>query len=230
MKRIIFLSDLHARPDKPERERLFVEFLHREGAKCDALYLLGDIFEFGFVFRGRILAYYEPLLEEILKIKRSGIEIYFLAGNHDLWMSSYLRRKGIRIIHDGEVREIWGRKVTLFHGLLKERDALSRFARRVMFNPDSVWLYSLLPHRLGFRLALKASYLSSKRHLPFSKRHLLSSFKELDPKAEFVISGHHHEPLHFFSKAREFFVTGDWVEDFTYLEMTPDGLDIKTYR
>lgn len=230
MKRVLFASDLHALPEEPERERLFIEFLKTEARTCDSLFLLGDIFEFGFVFRGRIMESYEPLIEEITRLISAGIKVFFLAGNHDFWMKGYLKKMGLRIIRDGEILEIMGRKIMLLHGLLKERDALSRFARRIMFNPDCVWLYSLLPCGLGFNLALKASHLSSKRHLPFSKRLLLSSFKMLDCDARLVISGHHHEPLHFHSSNKEFYVTGDWIEDFTYLEMTPGGLELKRYR
>ena len=194
------------------------------------LYLLGDLFEFGFVFQGRVLPAYEPLIEEIAALIKVGVEVFFLAGNHDLWMSTYLRKKGFRIVQDGEVHKILGRRTQLFHGLLREPDSLSRLAARIMQNPTCVWLYSLLPYRLGFSLALKAAYLSRERNLSFSERLQLPGLKPINPRAEVIISGHPHEPLHFTYKERTFYTTGEWFSRFTYIEMTPSRLELKTFR
>ncbi|MEA3311026.1 MAG: UDP-2,3-diacylglucosamine diphosphatase [candidate division WOR-3 bacterium] len=230
MKRVLFASDLHARPDEPEREKIFKHFLNKEALSCDKLYLLGDLFEFGFVFRGRILPAYEPLIEEIAELIRKGVEVFFLAGNHDFWMAEYLRKRGLRIVHDGEVHEVFGRRVQMFHGLLREPDSLSRLAARIMQNPTSVWLYSLLPYRLGFSLALKAAHLSRERHATFPRLLKDSSLKPIDPRTQIIISGHHHEPLRFTYKAGTFYTTGEWFSRFTYLEMTPSGLELKAFR
>jgi len=230
VKRVLFASDLHARPDKPEREEIFKCFLKKEALSCDKLYLLGDLFEFGFVFRGRVLPAYEPLIEEIAELTRKGIKVFFLAGNHDLWMAEYLRKRGLRIVHDGEVHEVFGRRVQLFHGLLREPDSLSRLTARIMQNPTSVWLYSLLPYRLGFSLALEAAHLSRERHVRFPSVFYSSSLKPINPSTQIVISGHHHEPLRFAYRNREFYSLGEWFSRFTYLEMTPSGLELKAFR
>jgi UDP-2,3-diacylglucosamine hydrolase len=230
VKRVLFASDLHARPDEPEREKIFKHFLNKEALSCDKLYLLGDLFEFGFVFRGRILPAYEPLIEEIAELIMKGVEVFFLAGNHDFWMTEYLRKSGLRIVHDGEVHEVFGRRVQMFHGLLREPDSLSRLAARIMQNPTSVWLYSLLPYRLGFSLALKAAHLSRERHTTFPRLLKDSSLKPIDPSTQIIISGHHHEPLRFTYKAGTFYTTGEWFSRFTYLEMTPSRLELKAFR
>lgn len=229
MKRALFCSDLHARPDEPQREEHFKYFLKKEVVSCDRLYLMGDIFEFGFVFRERVLPGYESLVGELTRLVKNGIEVFFLAGNHDFWMSEYLRKKGFRIVQDGEVYEILGRKVQLFHGLLRQPDALSRFALRIMQNPTSVWLYSLLPCGLGFNLALKAAHLSRERHTTFPGSIKVSRLKRTDPSAEIIISGHHHEPFRFTYKGQDFYCVGDWIRRFAYLEMTPGGLELKTF-
>jgi UDP-2,3-diacylglucosamine hydrolase len=230
VRRVLFASDLHVRPDKPRREEVFREFLREEAASCEELYLLGDLFEFGFVFRGRVLPAYEPLIEKIAELTSKGIEVFFLAGNHDFWMSSYLRKKGFRIVQDGEVNKILGRRTQLFHGLLREPDSLSRLAARIMQNPTCVWLYSLLPYRLGFSLALKAAHLSRERNLSFPERLQLPGLKPINPRAEVIVSGHHREPLRFTYKNREFYSLGEWFSRFTYLEMTPSRLELKTFR
>lgn len=230
MRRVLFASDLHVRPDEPRREETFREFLREEAASCEELYLLGDLFEFGFVFQGRVLPAYEPFIEEIAALIKAGVEVFFLAGNHDFWISEYLRKKGFRIVQDGEVNKILGRRTQLFHGLLREPDSLSRLAASIMQNPTCVWLYSLLPYRLGFSLAIKLAKISRERKVAFLERLSGPNLKPIDPCAEVIISGHHHEPLHFTYKNREFYSLGEWFSRFTYLEMTPSRLELKTFR
>lgn len=230
MNRVLFASDLHARPDNPGREKGFLEFLATEAKTCDALYLLGDIFEFGFVFQGEVLPQYKPLIEEIATLAKRGVEVFFLGGNHDFWVTSFLRKTGIRIIQDGEACEIFGKRIQLFHGILKQKDPLSRFADRIMRNPDAVWTYSLLFPKIGFAIALKATHFSRERNLPFPQRLQISSLKVIDPGADIIISGHHHQPVYFRHGSRDFYCIGNWIESFTYLEMTPDRLELKAFR
>jgi len=227
--RVLFACDLHARPDDTGREKIFLDFLRTEGNDCDALYLLGDIFEFGFVFQGKALPEYSPLIEGIADLVRGGIPVFFLGGNHDLWMTGYLYQRGIGILHDGDVINLFGKKTQIFHGILRQADALSRFADRIMKKPDAVWAYSLLPPRLGFTLALKAARISRERHQPFCTRINASSLKPIAPTAEIVITGHHHTPLSFTYEHKTFWCPGDWIRHFTYLEMTSSCLKLKSF-
>jgi len=227
--RVLFASDLHARPDAPERERVFLEFLRTRAVDCDALYLLGDVFEFGFVFNGEVLPQYEELIERIAELAGRGTRVYFLGGNHDLWMSGYLHRRGIRILHDGETRRLFGTTVQFFHGILRQPDPLSQLVAGLLGNPDAVWLYSLVPKRIGFRMALQATGLSRKRRRPFPSRVSASALKPLSPDAEIVITGHHHRPFCFKRKGVTFWSSGNWITDASYLEMTPEGLELKTF-
>lgn len=229
MNRVIFASDLHARPDKPERERIFEYFLNKINLSCDILYLLGDIFEFGFVFRGKILPYYQRLVDDLAGLKDRGVEVYFLPGNHDLWMAEYLKKRGIGIIQDGEVVGIYGRRAQLFHGMLRLKDALSRFTDKIMRSAFGVHAYAQLPPGIGFNTALRIARASRERHHTFRKRIKGSDLRPVDPRAGIVISGHHHQPLSFTYDNRRYISLGDWIRNFTYLEMTPERLELKSF-
>lgn len=229
MVKVLFASDLHARPDEPARSEYFKYFLNKLDPSYTKVYLLGDIFEFGFVFNGKVLPYYSSLIEEISKLVRSGIEVFFLGGNHDLWIAKYLEHLGVSIVHDGDVHSILGKKVQLFHGILLQPDAFSRFVDRLMKDPDSVWLYSHVPAPLGFKAALIAAGLSRTRHQPFPRRIPVNCLKKISRDADLVITGHHHEHLHFQHDSRDIYITGNWIRDFTYLEMTEKGLELKAF-
>jgi len=230
VKRILIASDLHARPDDMQRTSLFEQFLKTQALSCDRLYLLGDIFEFGFVFRGRILPAYEALVAAIGDLVKKGIEVFFLAGNHDIWMSEYLRKRGLKLIIDGDIHYLFNRKVQFFHGILREQDALSKFAARIMNNPTAVWLYSRIPCGAGFKIALNLARVSRKRNPAFSFKFPAERLKPRDSDAEIIVSAHHHYPCKFTFEGVEYYIVGDWITHFTYLEITKQGIYLKEYR
>ncbi|MCK5664516.1 MAG: UDP-2,3-diacylglucosamine diphosphatase, partial [Thiotrichaceae bacterium] len=45
MEDIVFISDLHLMPQKPEAMKLFIRFADEVAAKADTLYILGDFLE-----------------------------------------------------------------------------------------------------------------------------------------------------------------------------------------
>ncbi|MBD3285780.1 hypothetical protein GF338_05540 [candidate division WOR-3 bacterium] len=229
MKKILIASDLHARPDESLRTERFILFLRSEASTADRLYLLGDIFEFGFVFRGRILPAYQSLVDAICNLIDKGVKVFFLAGNHDIWMNEYLRIKGLRIITEDDVQMLYGRKVQFFHGILSEQDGLSKLASQIMKNPDAVWLYSRIPSSIGFGLALRLARISRKRNPAFALKFSVNRLKPVAADAEIVVSGHHHYPCEFIYDGVEYYIAGDWINQLTYLEMRQDGVVLRRY-
>ncbi len=225
----LFISDLHARPDIPLRENALKLFLKQKAVSAKNLYLLGDIFEFGFVFRGRILPQYYPLLSSLLELGKKGVRIYFLGGNHDIWITAYLRKAGINIIKDGTLHKLGDKKVQFFHGIRTQPDPLSRFAEKIMLNPSAVWAYSRLAPKIGFPLALKAASFSRKRHKAFPNKILSTQLKVISQDADIVITGHHHDIFHFTYNEVEFYSCGNFFKDFTYLELSDKGLEFKSF-
>ncbi len=43
-KPILFISDLHLEPDRPDISQAFFSFLEKHAANAQALYILGDFF------------------------------------------------------------------------------------------------------------------------------------------------------------------------------------------
>jgi UDP-2,3-diacylglucosamine hydrolase len=227
--RYLFVADLHARPDQPGRERIFRFFLESSVNEGDHLFLLGDIFEFGFVFQGRILPYYQNLVDCLAGLRKKGVEVTFLGGNHDVWMGQFFKQINIGVIPDGHKVNIAGYRIQLFHGILREKDSLSRMASRLMKNPDAVWIYSLLPSRIGFGLALKAARASRQRSRMIPQRFQPSLLKSIDSETDIVISAHHHLSACFEYQGKRFILTGDWIKDFTYLEISDKVLELKSF-
>ena len=122
LSKVYFASDLHLGvPDKStslEREKLFVRWLNEIQKDAEAIYLLGDIFDFWFEYKKAIPKGYTRLLGKLSEIADSGIPIYFFTGNHDMWAFDYLKEEvGIKEIYRQPIEiSIKNKKFYLGHG------------------------------------------------------------------------------------------------------------------
>ena len=73
-----------------EREKLFVQWLNEIKSDAEAIYLLGDIFDFWFEYKKAVPKGYVRLLGKLAEISDSGIPIHIFTGNHDMWLFDYL--------------------------------------------------------------------------------------------------------------------------------------------
>jgi UDP-2,3-diacylglucosamine hydrolase len=78
----IFVSDLHLCPTRPAINRIFLDFLRVPAAQAEALYILGDLFEYWAgdddddPFNARVLTALRELAER-------GVGLYLMHGNRD---------------------------------------------------------------------------------------------------------------------------------------------------
>ncbi|MFM7730532.1 MAG: UDP-2,3-diacylglucosamine diphosphatase, partial [Flavobacteriales bacterium] len=93
-KKIYFASDFHLGAPRGmqtrERERRVVDWLTHVSNDAEAIYLMGDIFDFWFEYKHAIPRGFSRLLGTLSAITDRGIEIHIFTGNHDMWMFDYL--------------------------------------------------------------------------------------------------------------------------------------------
>ena len=121
MKKTYFASDFHlgidARHTSLERERLICRWLDSIAADAEAIYLVGDIFDYWFEYKSVIPKGFTRILGKLAELRDAGIPIYFFTGNHDMWMFHYLTDEmGISIYREPIVREIHGKRFFIGHG------------------------------------------------------------------------------------------------------------------
>lgn len=121
MKNIYFLSDAHlgsrAITHKRTHERRLVNFLDKIKDKAEAIYMLGDMFDFWFEYNQVVPKGYTRFLGKLSELTDMGVEIHYFTGNHDQWMNDYLEKECGIIIHKEEcVCEINGKIFFLAHG------------------------------------------------------------------------------------------------------------------
>ena len=115
-----FASDVHLGlrvNDPADREARFVAFLRAiPAAETEALYLLGDIWDFWYEYRDVVPKGYVRIFGALADLMDAGVKVYFCPGNHDIWAYRYFEELGMVKITQPYVTEIGGRTFCLGHG------------------------------------------------------------------------------------------------------------------
>ena len=116
-----FASDVHRGADGSaetrRRERRFVAWLDMAARDAEAIFLVGDIFDFWFEYVRVIPKGFVRTLGKLAEIADSGIRIYFFTGNHDMWCYDYFEREcGIKVFFSPQRMRLAGRNVLIAHG------------------------------------------------------------------------------------------------------------------
>ena len=115
-----FVSDVHLGlqvSDPADREARFVSFLKGiPAAETEALYLLGDIWDFWYEYRDVVPKGYVRVFGALADLMDSGVKVFFFSGNHDIWTYRYFEELGMTRLEQPFVTEIGGRTFCLGHG------------------------------------------------------------------------------------------------------------------
>lgn len=249
MSVIYFASDLHlgvdARVSSEERERSFVRWLENEVApNADALYLLGDVFEFWFEYKTVVPRGYVRILGALARLKDLGLDIQYFTGNHDLWMQNYFPNElGIPLYHRPEVRNFDSSRFFIGHGDgLGPADKGYKRMKKIFRNPLAQWAYARLHPNFAIGLASKASSLSraktgtSEDLFLGPEREWLIQYCErklsLKPDLDYFLFGHRHLPIDYtLSNGKSRYVnTGDWLKYQSYAKWDGSSLALHFFE
>jgi len=115
-----FISDLHLDKAHPPLFALFYEFIDSIKGKAEALYILGDLFEFWIgddIIDLPIGRPYLPVVEKLKSLSDSGTKIYFIQGNRDFFLGrEFMRRIGGELLADEKVINLYGTPALIMHG------------------------------------------------------------------------------------------------------------------
>ena len=114
-----FVSDVHLGlqvADPAGRERRFADFLRNLPDETEALYMLGDIWDFWYEYRDVVPKGYVRVFAALQELMDRGVKVYFFQGNHDVWTYSYFEELGMVKLTQPYVVEIAGKRFCLGHG------------------------------------------------------------------------------------------------------------------
>ena len=118
---IYFASDIHLgagdERQARETERLFVRWLDGAARDAEAIFLVGNIFDFWFEYRRVMPKGFVRTLGKLAELTDRGIRVVFFTGNHDMWVTDYLTREcGVEICTSPQLMTLAGRRVFVAHG------------------------------------------------------------------------------------------------------------------
>jgi UDP-2,3-diacylglucosamine hydrolase len=236
---VFFISDAHlgAAPPELEADRVarLHDFLNSLPGRAEALYIVGDLFDFWFEYRTAIPRHYFDTLSMLKRLRAAGLEITYLNGNHDFWLGPFLRETiGLRTHHEDLTIERQGRRIWLHHGDgLAGGDLGYRVLRRVIRNPASIALYRWLHPDLGIPFAHWISHFSrdARDARGFDGERLWREIAEPRFAMGFdtVMIGHFHNTYERRQDGREFFVLGDWIKLFSYAVLEHGRLRLEVW-
>jgi len=216
----LFVADthFHLRPEAAEQKRLqrFLAFLEM-AQKADHLVLLGDIFDFWFDYPHFRLRGYEELLTALDAVRKAGVRLHFVGGNHDIWAVDYLvERYAIAGAGEPIDLKLGERQVRLIHGDgLLTKDWLYSTFRWVVRRRAGIWLAKSLHPELLFGLA---SWLSgASRNVTRELAEVIVTKAETwlasqkNPPWDLVVIGHVHHPFMLEHQGRTMAVLGGWL-------------------
>ena len=231
-----FVSDVHLGlqvADPEDRERRFAGFLRSLPENTEAVYLLGDIWDFWYEYKDVVPKGYVRVLSALQELMDRGVKVYFFQGNHDVWTYRYFEELGMVKLTQPCVVQIAGKRFCLGHG-----DGLGpvpfgyRFLRGLFHNRLAQTLFSALHPWLAFRLGngwSKNNRLAHDVQYEFGGENepLYKFAKDFasENEVDFFIFGHYHVEVDtVLPSGARLMILKDWIHSSPYLCF--DGVSI----
>lgn len=225
---ILFISDLHLSPLRPEITDCFLDFMSTEAIHAEKLYVLGDLFEFWIGDDDN--SPFNILIKDAFKsLTQQGVECYFIQGNRDFLLNKrFCKETGVQLLADHTVIDIDNEKVLIMHGdTLCIDDIKYQEFRAKVHQPWLQWVFNRIPLFIRQRIVknVQDKIKAKKQHKTLTIMDVTQSEVErvmLEEGVERLIHGHTHRPnVHTFShKTQEMtrIVLGDWYTQGSILE------------
>lgn len=245
MKKVYFLSDAHLGSRSIEHprthERRLVNFLDSIKHKADAIYLLGDMFDFWYEYKTVVPKGFTRFLGKISELTDMGVEVHFFIGNHDIWCKDYLTKECGIIVHKKPfTTEIHGKVFYMAHGDgLGDPNRMFRFLRSIFHNKVLQRLFSTIHPRWSIDMGLswashnRKKYKEPPQYLGEEGEFLIVYSKEyLKTHADinYFIYGHRHVLYDIMiAHTSRVVVLGDWISLFSYAVFDGENLLLEQY-
>jgi len=226
-----FVSDIHLRFDRPDRDRRFHSWLSRL-THDDSLVIVGDLCDFWMGSRRRDFDLNRcESLRGLAEFRRQGSSLAIMPGNHDAWLCPFYQDElGARILTEPHDMMLHDLRLRLVHGHLlgARRPWKALMESRVFFDgfghvPGPI--ARAMDHVLAWRneRGLEAD---EKRHLRVYRDYAAAC----RGSADLVVIGHVHHPVDDGGSVPRLIVLGGWQHRTSYLKIDSAGASFHVER
>jgi len=229
----LFISDLHLEAARPEIGEQFLAFLAGDARRADALYILGDLFEY-WIGDDDPDPYFALMKTGLCDLVDSGVAVSLMHGNRDFMIGQqFAAETGIQLLDDPHRLVLYDTSVLLCHGDALCTDDVEYQKVRVMTrNPE--WQAMMMARTIDERRAFAAqSRQASMAHgaqsadaiMDVNHDAVLATMREHG--VDVLLHGHTHRPavhpMHVDGRMAHRIVLGDWYEQGSVVEWDEDG-------
>lgn len=239
----VLISDMHLSNETAKLNNMFKQCLYQWIGKIDALYILGDMFEYwiGDDYKDQMV---DSFLQGLKKFSEQ-TPLFIMHGNRDFLLGkAFEEATGAKIINDPTLVNLYGSEYVLSHGDLLCTDDLAYQQFREQ-SRDPMWQKVMLSKPLNERkiLAMQLRQMSEGVKQSNGKtaisdatetgvQQMMSAFSEGKEIIPTLIHGHTHRPaIHnheLEGKAFKRYVIQDWADNKGgYLVASDQGIEVK---
>lgn len=233
----LFISDLHLSPSTHEITACFIRFMREEASQAEALYVLGDLFEF-WVGDDDKSKFAQTIRDEFRRLTRSGVPCYFTQGNRDFLVGKrFAKQTGVTLLGDETVIDLYGQPTVILHGDTLCTDDVSYLEyRKKVHQPWLQWVFNRIPMFIKQKIVAKVQTDISADKQTKSLEIMDVNQQEVESvmnkyHVELMIHGHTHRPnIHRFisnGKTLHRVVLGDWYTQGSVLVVDKTGYDLQ---
>jgi UDP-2,3-diacylglucosamine hydrolase len=231
----LFISDLHLCESRPQITSAFITWLAEVATQSDALYILGDFFEYWAGDDAMMDDFHRPIIQALQQLNQRGTQIWLMHGNRDFLIRDvFAKATGVQLLDDPTLTHLYGLPILLSHGDMLCTDDVQYMAFREKVR-QPVWQDAFLSQTLAQR---QAFIHQARAQSETEKSTKMASIMDVNTQAlaklmqafqypSVLIHGHTHRPNHHVHSvdgyAFDRYVLGDWYEQGSYLRLQADG-------
>lgn len=232
----LFIADLHLSEHEPAITAGFLRFLKEHAIHADALYILGDFFDF-WIGDDDPNPLHQQIAQALMTLNKAGIPCYFIHGNRDFLIGTqFAKASGMTLLPQEKVLEIYQHRILILHGdtLCIDDEAYQRYRKKV-HNKFIQRLFLLLPLSLRLRIADKmrarsqqANQYKSESIMDVNPQAVIDTFNKY--KTPWMIHGHTHRPaihtIDIDGQPHYRGVLGAWHTQGSMFKVTPEKIEL----
>jgi len=230
----LFISDLHLCGARPAITGLFLDFLRHRARSADALYILGDLFEYWIGDEAVEQEEFRAIVRGLRELTAGGTPVFVMHGNRDFLMAhGFETATGCRLLADPARIDLHGTPTLLMHGDSLCIDDVEYMAFRAQVR-NPAWQREFLARPVAERDRIVRDFREISKNSTASKKPEIMDVNQKAVEAimrehgvQRLIHGHTHRPKeHVFTldgRTAQRMVLGDWYEQGSVLSVDARG-------
>ena len=231
-----FIADLHLTENRPDITACFLSFLENDAPAAQALYILGDLFEY-WIGDDDDSTFLRDITEGLRRLSEKNVSIFFIHGNRDFLLGQqYAKQCGMTLLPEVEVITLYDQPIIVMHGdtlctLDTDYQAFRRKSRTWWWQGIIKSLPLFIRRKIAKNYREKSAMATNEKPqeiMDVTPEEVVQCFKAHN--ARILIHGHTHRPavhdLVVDEYAAQRIVLGDWYEQGSILKVQPGKMEL----